>query len=299
VSNDPFDDPGGGLQRDRWDRPLILRPWEKDGPCPDAEGRRWRCYVTRAHRHYTRASTFAAALDDGPGLGIWMKRHVGLAFSWDPNADIRAVVAGMDYDDGKLLDERIEEALTRHASRPKTDSLRRSNWGTAIHRFTEPDSPPDAPAELVTDVESFRAALDVLRCITCDNEPVGADIIDTEVFVVNDGWLSAGTFDHRVRCRGCDRVRVLDKKTGSSIHPISMAIQLRTYVDGARYDEDSGERIPIETADDVAYIAHIPFGSGTCTMHEFDMRRAEELCDVAYDVRRRRAGEYMLYRTLD
>jgi hypothetical protein len=299
VSNDPFDDPGGGLQRDRWDRPLILRPGETDGPCPDAAGKRWNCYVTKAHRHYTRASTFAAGLDDGPGLGIWMKRHVSLAFSWERNADLRAIVAGMDYDDGKLLDERIEEALTRHASRPKTDSLRRSNWGTAIHRFTEPDSPPDVPAELVTDVESFHAALSCLKCITCDDEPVGADIVDTEVFVVNDRWLSAGTFDHRVRCRGCGAIRVLDKKTGSSIHPISMTIQLRTYVDGARYDEDSGDRIPIDTSTDVAYIAHVPFGSGVTTIHEFDMAHAEELCDLAHDVRLRRQDENKLFRTLD
>ena len=285
--DDPFGDPGGGLQRDRWDRPIILRPWEEDGPCPDAEGKRWKCYITKAHRHYARASTFAGTLDDGPGLGIWMKRHVALAVSYEGAKDIRAIIAGMDYTTSDL-DKRIEEALQRHATRPQTDSLRRANWGTAIHRFTEPDSPPAVPAEILKDVKSFANTLRVMKCTTCDS--TGFEVISTEQFVVNDKFMSAGTFDHLVQCVGCDAVRVLDKKTGSSLHEIAMAIQLTTYAHGKMYNEDTGERIdwprPIDQT--IGYIAHTVFESGETHIYGFDLVEGYELASIAADVRARR-----------
>ena len=285
-SSDPFGDPGGGLVRDRWDRPLILQPGEPDGPCPDAAGKGWNCYVTVAHRHYARASTFAGTLDDGPGLGLWMKWHTALALSWEGNKDIRAVVAGMEYGD-KELDMRVEQALQRHATRPKTESLRRANWGTAIHRFTEPDSPPDVPHEIVKDVKSFSAALARMKC-TCGS--TGFEVVSTEQFVVNDKLRAAGTFDHFVKCIGCDVIRVLDKKTGSSLHEVAMAIQLVVYADGVTYNEDTGARgtwpRPIDRT--IGYIAHTIFESGTTNVYEFDLVEGRVLADLAYMVRNAR-----------
>jgi hypothetical protein len=288
---DPFDDPGETLQRDQWKRPIILRPWEPDGPCSASDGKRWNCHITKAHGHYTRASTFASSLDDGPGLGIWMKRHVGLALSWEPNFDIRAIIAGMDYDSGKELDARIEEALNRHASRPKTQSLRRANLGTAIHRFTEPDSPPDVPAELVTDVESFHRALPQLRCSACGHE--GFEVVFTEMSVINDEWLCAGTFDHLIRCKSCEVVRVMDKKTGSDMHPLANSIQLVAYADGVPYDDSTGARLswPFMVDRRRGYIAHIEFGTGRCDVWEFDLVAAYEVATLALTVRERRARQ--------
>jgi hypothetical protein len=270
---DPFSDPGGGLQRDQWDRPIILRPWEEPGPCQEADGKRWNCHITKPHGHYQRASTFAGTLDDGPGLAIWMKRHVALAVATQP--DLAAIISGMSYADGRKLDERIEEALTRNASREP--SLQAANWGTAVHRFTEPDSPPDVPAELIPDVQSFHRALDT----------EGLEIVDTEVFVVNDRWRAAGTFDHRVRDLRTGRIHVLDKKTGKDEHPLSWAIQLVTYALGKRYNEDSGDRVDFEQATDTrsAFIAHIPLGTGACEIIRYDMTMARPTADLAVQVR--------------
>lgn len=296
IDDDLFSDPGSGeLLRDQWDRPIILRPWEEPGPCKASKGKRWTCYVEAAHGHYTRASTFAGSLDDGPGLAIWMKRHVALAFANEDNDDLRAIVAGLDYKD-KKLDGYIEEAITRNAQFHA--SLKAANNGTAVHRFTEPNSPPTVPQRMRKDVEAFAVALGEMECPVCDQR--GFDIIATEQFIVNDRWEVAGTFDHAVRCENvvCGFVMVLDKKTGKDIHPIAMCIQLTEYAYGTGYDVEKGERVPLpfELSRTHGVIAHIPLGTGRCFMELFDLDAGARLANLAAEVRRERLHEKDLHR---
>ena len=312
---DPFDDAGGGLQRDRWGRPIILRPWEEDGPCEAARGKRWNCHITKAHGHYTRASTFASTLDDGPALAIWMKRHVALGVAKQP--DLRAIIAGMTYADGESLDQRIEEVLERQAARDmefsesirrkgdrSTDaSLRAANWGTAVHRFTEPYSPPDIPTQIVADVESFKAKLQAgapgANCPACDGND-GYIIVGTEMSIVNDRWYTAGTFDHAVQCRACSEIFVLDKKTGQDMHPIAMCIQLTAYANGELFDDESGLRkpLPFKLNREHGVIAHIPLGTGRTHFERFDLALGAELTDHALKVRIWRLREKDLHSPL-
>lgn len=293
LDDDLFSDPGSGeLLRDQWKRPIILRPWEDDGPCKASEGKSWTCYIEKAHGHYTRASTFAGSLDDGPGLAIWMKRHVALAFANENNDDLRAIVAGLDYKD-KGLDEWIETAIERNAQFHA--SLKAANNGTAVHRFTEPNSPPTVPQRMRKDVEAFAVKLMEMRCPMCDKE--GFDIIATEQFIVNDLWQVSGTFDHAVRCDHCLYVMVLDKKTGKDIHPIAMTIQLTEYALGIGYDVESGARVelPYELSRRHGVIAHIPLGTGKCYMHCFDLDAGARLANLAAEVRAERLRENDLH----
>ncbi len=296
IDDDLFSDPGSGeLLRDQWNRPIILRGWEEDGPCKASEGKRWTCYVEKAHGHYTRASTFASTLDDGPGLAIWMKRHVALAFANENNDDLRAIVAGLDYKD-KGLDDWIETAIERNAQFHA--SLKAANSGTAVHRFTEPNSPPTVPQRMRKDVEAFSVALGEMPCPMC--ERLGFDIIATEQFIVNDKWGVAGTFDHAVQCDHCRYVMVLDKKTGKDIHPISMCIQLTEYASGIGYDAESGSRVelPFDLSRTHGVIAHIPLGTGKCHMQLFDLDAGARLANLAAEVRAERLRENDLHRLL-
>ncbi len=302
--DDPFDDPGGGLQRDRWGRPIILRPWEEDGECAASKGKRWNCHIEKAHGHYTRTSTFAGTLDDGPGLAIWMKRHVALGVAKQP--DLRAIIAGMSYTDGQELDKRIEEVLIRMAARDmefqesirkkgdrSTDaSLRAANWGTAFHRFTEPNSPPEVPEELIGDVEAFHEAISKTTCPRC-REQTELLLVSTEASVVTDRWYTAGTFDHAVQCAQCDEVMVLDKKTTKDLHPTAMCIQLTNYAHGVTYDDHSGERIPLpyKLSKRHGIIAWVPIGSNHCKLVPFDLKAGERVCDLAFEVRQLRLRE--------
>jgi hypothetical protein len=250
---DPFDIPTEELLRDRWDRPLIK---QSDGTLVP----------------YTRASTFAGWLDDGVGLAIWKSRHVALSIA--TNEDLAGVVAGLSYGD-KDLDVLIERALQR----AKTDES--ANWGTAVHRFTEPDSPPTMPERFKSDVTAYHAEMDRR----------GWEVLDTEIFIVNDDLRVAGTFDHLIRTRD-GRVMILDKKTGK-LHYLSMAMQLACYAGGSRYDVTTGARTPIHPDIDqrAGVIAHIPAGQGRCQMIGLDINRAAYFAHVAITVNAMRRRE--------
>jgi len=286
--SDPFDVPGEEeLVRDRWDRPMIK-------PDP-ATGGAWPDTGTNELRPYTRASTFAGYLDDGIALSTWRSRHIALSVAKRP--DLAAVIAGLEYHD-KDLDERIKEALERAKDAEAT--LQASNWGTAMHRFTEPDSPPDVPDRLKKDVPAFFRAVKDTRC----------QIVATELFVVNDDYWAAGTFDHLVRLpegtrhvfatgRVVDlggRIVVADKK-GGKMHKLSHAVQLATYAGGGYYDVPTGRRDPLHPDLDptVGLLMHIPFGKGKADLWLVDLEAAHHFALAAMVVRSARSYESRLF----
>jgi hypothetical protein len=270
MLDDPFDTPATVLPRDRYKRPIILRPWEPDGDCPEPG-----CLITKAHGHYTRASTFAGYLDDGIALSTWRARHIVLSVARRP--DLAARVAGMTYADPELPDL-IHEALER--AKDDEASLQASAWGTAMHRFTEPDSPPHVPEVLRSDVEAYADAM----------RRAGLVVLATEQFVVNDALRVAGTFDHLVSPAGRSPV-VLDKKTGK-IRFLSQAVQLAVYATGSLYDIETGERSPIHRDIDLSrgLLAHIPLGAGTCSIYPANLHRAYEAANLAARVRDARSA---------
>jgi hypothetical protein len=270
MLDDPFDAPATPLPRDHHGRPIILRPWESQWPCVEPG-----CHVTKAHGHYTRASTFAGYLDDGIALSTWRMRHVALSVARRP--DLQARIAGMTYGDPELA-ELIDEALER--AKDEQASLAASAWGTAMHRFTEPNSPPHVPEILRADVDAYRAAMSA----------AGLTVLATERFVVNDMLRVAGTFDHLVSVPNGGPV-VLDKKSGK-IRFLSQAIQLAAYATGDLYDIETGERSPIHPDINLStgLLAHIPLGAGTAMIYPVDLRKAYAAAELAAQVRDARSA---------
>jgi hypothetical protein len=272
MIDDIFESPVPQVERDRYGRPVVPLPGGRDsGPCATLAG----CLVTRAHEHLTRVSTFAASLDDGIGLASWRARHIALSVARRP--DLAARVAGMEYGDpglGALLEEALERAKDTEAS------LAAKDWGTAVHRFVEPNSPPHAPEFLRSDVDAYQAMM----------AREGLTVVMTEQFVVNHGLGVAGTFDHLVRCPD-GRTRILDKKTGKVRH-LSQAIQLVAYATGRLCDLATGECSDIHPDLDmsIGLIAHIPLGRGVATLHEVDLSAAWHGALAAVQVRSLRSA---------
>jgi hypothetical protein len=295
MSTDPFDvvpeaDP---IPRDQWGRPVIWRPWEDDGECREVR----YCRIERAHGHYARASTFNGWLDDGMGLATWKVRHAALAVARASESQ-RALLASCWYPVKDRpcpeLDGWIEEALAQ-AKRDEEDlengfsRLEAAAWGTAIHRFTEPWSPPHAPERIRSDVEAFGTELDAR----------GWKIIETELFVVHDDLWVAGTLDHLVLTPS-GTVIALDKKTGK-LHPLSFTIQLVAYAHGRRYDPETGHRAPLhpDLNTDVATVAHIPLGRGRCGMIPVDLKSGKHAAWMAREVDELRRSQKDLFLPVD
>jgi hypothetical protein len=255
---DPLDDGPGigrdGIPRDRWDRPLLI---------PVDGGDR---------KPYTSISTLSEALGDTFGLDIWDRRMIarGIGLSEDLaalagaepyNTGLGEPDKGAMKESGRRLDEIIERARDVAKAHQKRDH------GTAFHGLTEPDNREHTvvPERMRPDVDSFWAEL----------ERLGIEIVATELFIVNEGLQSAGTFDHFVRVPGIDGLVVLDKKTGV-YHPEKCRIQLACYAGGELYDKETDERIPFESAfgpvnQEIGITAHTAALSGKTVLYEEDL----------------------------
>lgn len=286
VEPDPFDDPWiDPLQRDQWGRPIILRPDLPEGPCPDVK----HCKITLGHGHYSRVSTADGWLDDGIGLSNWKVRHVALATARAAEST-RGLIASCWYPTKKnpcpeltgFIDQALEQAKRDDHEIAGKDALEAADHGTAIHRFTVEARPPHVPDRYFDDVESYDATI----------KRLGWEVVETEIFVVNDVLRVAGSVDHLYRTPSGAYV-LGDKKTGD-IRALSFSIQLAMYgCESMRYDAATGERSPLVpdggTLSDVAFIIHIPLGQGRTEMIPVDLPKAWEAAKVArqvYDLRR-------------
>jgi hypothetical protein len=205
-------------------------------------------------------------------------RHAVLAVARAAPAT-QALLAGCHYPTGAdpcpALDDYIARALEQ--AKRDEDGLNLADWGTAVHRFTEPNSPPSVPERFASDVKAYHAEMGRL----------GIETVDTEVFVVNDEVRVAGTLDHLYRLNNPKMVVVGDKKT-STLHPVAMAIQVAAYAGSVRYDPATGGRSPLGADPGYGYIVHIPLGRGTCEFIPVSMPRAHELVGLAYAVQQAR-----------
>jgi len=247
------------VPRDRWRRPLILQPDDSLAP-------------------YTRVSTACGALDSGHGLGIWKLRHAALSIA--RHEDIAAMVAGLEYGD-PALDELLEQACDRSAA-----MVEARHWGTAVHTFTEagPDHPRReyVPERMRADVDSYDRAL----------ERAGLELIESELFVVNERWRVAGTLDGLYLEKHSGLVIVADKKTGA-LHPNALAAQLAMYAAAERYDPVTGARSPLHPDLDPERLLGIEIvrGEGRTHLHRIDGFQAGKLASLAVRIHAVRAAE--------
>ena len=141
-----------GIDRDRWDRPLIgpdprwsaravargsrsltAKLADSNG-WPDGKVERWQ--LADGRRPFARVSNLAKGIDPMHGLGIWKLRHIALAVARRP--DLQELLCTMTYQDGKAIDAVCEEAMIR----AKDDGTDPEGKLKAAHRGTRSTGRP-------------------------------------------------------------------------------------------------------------------------------------------------------------
>lgn len=297
--DDLFDTIQNPLERDQYDRallvpgperaanPLILNRATKKAPGgirPDGK------------LPYTRASSLANYASDHTALETWRQRS--LTKGLGEREDLAALAAALPP---IIANTRDKETLTRaevHQDRVTNTELDRiaeeamkhanrdykAAWGTAIHGFTDPGEHGQVPERMEADVASWFAAT------------AGWEILATEVFVRNDEYQAAGTFDHLVRIpwRPDLGVLVVDKKTGL-LHDDQFSIQLAVYAGGVPYDPETDQAYDWPGGEapnrQIALLAHIPLGRGMTSIYEVDIEQGHQAALHACAVRAHRSNK--------
>lgn len=272
-----------GIQRDRWDRPLII---PKDGGPPVA---------------YTRASTLGKAIEDTYHLSKWLQRSVAYGLSRRP--DLIALVASIATNEGEdrgPLDELCEKA--HEAARGNQGA----NVGTAIHKLSEREDAGEdlsyLPALLLEALAAYRHWMRIF------------EVLATETFVACDAVQTAGTFDRVVRLlvdlhfrhpvRGnvvipAGTILIVDLKTGKAESAKywgpTYGVQQAVYQGGDPYLP--GGRITWEKllgpglvpSDEWAILLHIPSDSPQDSgLVVVDLKVGREMADLCLEVRKAR-----------
>lgn len=238
-------------------------------------------------RAYTRATTWAKALDDMEGLINWSMRMTARGLVERP--DLYAQVAACRPDDKQL------KALVEDAKEAGGGSAGR-NVGSALHAFTERvDLGEDVtvPDPWKADVDAYKAALHRHRL------KVRRDLIERVVVLEELGV--AGTFDRVYVCETTGRLVIGDVKTGQSLDfsRLSIAVQLALYAHADTiYDLNTEHHEPMIDVDKgTALVVHLPSGQGRCEIVEFDIAEGWKYAQLAGLVRsarahgRRKAGD--------
>jgi hypothetical protein len=228
------------VRRDRWGRYLVLPP---EGGKPVG---------------YTRATTVAKIGADEYRINKRNLRMVALGLVANPELIERINGAA---DDRQALDDICERA------RILAGADDAANLGTHIHAMVERalTTGENPPGPYSADVAAVVATIDRLRL----------DVIEAEVFLVNDRYKIAGTADLLLRHRETGDVIVADLKTGANTTygKSQWQTQLTIYAtSNAKYrqgpaedgSEDTREPLP-KINDAYALILHCVPGSGVCT----------------------------------
>lgn len=268
----PRTDAPTGIERDRWDRPLILQP---DG----------------SKKGYVRVSTLAKALDDATALGDWKARNVAKAVA--TNADLAQSFAVLDVnavdEDGRPGEDkkRAAELVSMAMEREKTSAKRES--GTAFHKVIE----LRAQGQEVAIHPTLEPAV-----ADWDRKTAGIRWLGFEKFVVNDRIQSAGTADLFGWREGWKLPRIMDIKTGRvDYSQVSFAMQLAVYAEGKVYDPTTGERsdLPWPVDQEVGHIIHVNIPDGIVTFYDVDLVRGRSAIAAALVARliRKESRKYM------
>lgn len=183
--------------RDRYGRPLI----------PDGHG---------TVVPYQRVSTFANTLDDKSGLLAWQAWMVLKGAQRNPTLAVQA--ADADTTPKPLIDELAELGGSKNAAERGTD--RHTLLSMRVQGEPLPDMPDDA-----------RRALERLYHLLTSLGTVAG----VEVPIVCDEYQVAGSMDYLIRTPDGTPI-VADLKTGRSVWPLSVPVQLYCYARGQHWD---------------------------------------------------------------
>ena len=245
-----FDTPVAHINRDHWDRPMVVPP---DGGKPVA---------------YTRCTTFVDCLEDKYNLELWGLRQAAIGLADRPDL-LLAVSAHRD--NKKKLNSIIKQA------KEAAKSSASSTTGTALHALTERVDrgqplgvlPSTARADLLAYREATRAMVHEM----------------IEQFCVHDGLRVGGTPDRVVKFG--DGYYIADIKTGDiEWGALKIAMQLAVYANSTPYHPQRGrEPYPVPVDLDRAIVIHLPAGEAVCTLHWIDIQAGWAAAQCADQVR--------------
>ena len=232
---------------------------------------------------YTRATTFASALDDAGGLNVW--RHRLLAEGLVSTDDLVAAVRNAcSLDDtaarNAALSKHVGTAL--HLAGEKLSA----DVGSAIHLACDHHDlgtghAPPAPYDAC--VTAWTSLLDAYS-LRVDESGIERVLWSPEVECI-------GTADRLVAGPWGPKLRIVDVKTGSSVQHLSYAVQVPIYANATHWwtGTEWAEVPDIDT--EVGYIAHLPATDpGTWTLYEVDLRAGWELAKLTAKVRQARSA---------
>lgn len=253
------------IPRDRWGRPLIT-PVTGGKPVP-----------------YARASSFGDVLDDRTNLEKWKVRMAVHGLTRRPDLYLQATTTPLE---NRAALNKIADAAAEHAG-----GSQKATIGTVLHELTERIDrgvdPGPVPAEYAADLAAYRAATGrysfehIERFMVCDELEV-AGTPDRLGYDESEGDEA-----------GVGPLRVLDLKTGGSNGFLDKhAVQLAIYAHSVLYDPATGERTPVDVAQDYGLIFHLPAGQGEFGLYRLDLAAGWDGALLAADVRRwrRRKG---------
>lgn len=259
-------------------------------PIPERDGRGRYVLpdpVTGAKRSWRRATTLAKTLDDEHALTRWGERKVAEGLAADRSL-IDQVAAAGDPDDPAAKD-----AVNRVCAQAKdlAGSSVGSELGTAMHTVTEHGDAATLPAgpmpeAAASGLAAYRAAL--------DRAGIEVPVEWIERIVVCPDVDTAGTLDRIVHAPGRPLPVILDVKTAQdmSYSWLATSIQLAEYAHAThmwRPDGDGYEPMP-DVDQELAVVAHMPVGAGTCVLYWVDIARGWQHARLAHQVHEARKG---------
>jgi len=222
----------GKVERDRYDRPLIVQP---DG----------------SKLPYNRASSYGGQIEDDSNISRWKTQQVVRGMAMHPELIYRVpdVAKG---DPWAELDSSTKKGLTRIADQAQeyAGSNLKSALGTQIHAATEYVDLGDQLEGKFDDLPKERRKLLMERADAYYQkiQDYGLRWDSVETFGVQDELHVAGTWDRRgfVPWWPEHQQTIGDVKTSSSLDfaGVGFSVQLATYAHMCEYVIETAERIP-------------------------------------------------------
>lgn len=202
----------------RYGRPLVI-PVDGGKPIP-----------------YTRATTWAGAIEDQNKLMEWKQRMVAAGIAQRPDLHLRAASLGLEpLDEDELKRWKKEMNQVAAAATEAAKASAAATIGTSVHEYTER---MDRGMKLGYVPPEYRDHLKAYEEATKDFTAV-----HIERFCVLDDIKVGGTPDRILQVPGFDKLIIGDIKTGNVDYGIGkMAIQLALYAHAQIYDIDTGQR---------------------------------------------------------
>ena len=205
-------------------------------PRQNGESGRPRIWLPDGSRrlYYGRPSSLGSDLESKEGLMRWGERMVLEGIHHQPSLLERHEKVRQQFEDRTSREYKAATQKISDEAKIVANAQSKADIGTALHDVTEcidhGRDPGWIPPEFEPLVYAYAHAMDEAR------RAYDMEIIDTELFMVNDAWKQGGTLDKLVRWKG--KLRIADSKTSSTLKysKAKFCIQLGTYAGGCRYD---------------------------------------------------------------